>query len=47
MNNKEQNIVELKEKIDEGTQQIQQGKVVDGEAFFHQIKDKLNKMKQD
>lgn len=44
---REQNLIELREKIDKGTQQIQQGKVVDGEAVFQQLKDKLNKMKQD
>lgn len=44
---KEQKIIELREKISEGTQQIQQGKVVDGETVFQQLQDKLNKMQQD
>lgn len=44
---KEQKIVELRQKIAEGTQQIQQGKVVDGETVFQQLQDKLNKMEQD
>jgi antitoxin ParD1/3/4 len=43
---KEQKIVELKQKIAEGTQQIQQGKVLDGEAVFKQLQDKLNRMEQ-
>jgi antitoxin ParD1/3/4 len=44
---KEQKIFELRQKIEEGTQQIQQGKVVDGETVFQQLQDKLNKMGQD
>jgi antitoxin ParD1/3/4 len=44
--NKEQNFIELREKINEGTQQIQEGKVVDGEAVFQRLQDKLNRMKQ-
>ncbi len=44
---REQKIVELRQKIAEGTQQIQQGKVVDGETVFQQLQDKLNKMEQD
>jgi antitoxin ParD1/3/4 len=44
---KEQKLIELREKIDEGTQQIQEGKVVNGEAVFQQLQDKLNRMKQD
>jgi antitoxin ParD1/3/4 len=44
---KEQKIFELRQKIAEGTQQIQQGKVVDGETVFQQLQDKLNKMEQD
>ncbi len=44
---KEQKIVELRHKISEGTQQIKQGKIVDGETVFQQLQDKLNRMEQD
>jgi antitoxin ParD1/3/4 len=38
---KEQNLIELREKINKGTQQIQQGRVVDGETVFRKMNYKL------
>lgn len=35
---KKQKLIELREKISEGTQQIRQGNVVDGEMVFKQLK---------
>ena len=41
---KERALVELREKIAEGTEQIRQGKVIDGEVVFQQLQDKLDRM---
>ncbi|CAN1211418.1 Addiction module antidote protein, CC2985 family [Tumidithrix helvetica PCC 7403] len=41
---KERKLIELREKIAAGTQQIRQGKVVDGEIVFQQLQDKLNQI---
>ncbi len=43
---KEQKIVELRQKIAEGAQQVQQGKIVDGETVFRQLQDKLNRIEK-
>jgi len=40
-NYKERKLIELREKIAEGTQQLRQGKVVDGEVVFQQLQEKL------
>ncbi|NJN56203.1 MAG: type II toxin-antitoxin system ParD family antitoxin [Leptolyngbyaceae cyanobacterium SL_5_9] len=37
-------LAELRQKIAEGTKQIEQGEVVDGEAVFQQLQEKLNKI---
>jgi len=42
-NYKQRKLIELREQIAEGTQQIREGKVVDGELVFQQLKDKLNR----
>ncbi len=44
---REQALSELRTKIAAGTEQIRQGKVVDGEAVFQQLKEKLDQMPQD
>lgn len=41
---KEKQLFELREKIAEGTEQIPQGKVVDGELVFQQLQEKLEQM---
>ncbi|MBD2665726.1 hypothetical protein B6N60_04470 [Richelia sinica FACHB-800] len=41
---KEKELFELKEKIAEGTQQIREGKVIDGELVFQQLQEKLERM---
>lgn len=41
---KERMLVELRGKIAEGTEQIRQGNVVDGEAVFQQLQEKLERM---
>jgi antitoxin ParD1/3/4 len=43
---KERALVELREKIAEGTEQIRQGKVIDGEVVFQQLQDKLDRMEK-
>ncbi len=42
-NYQQRKLIELREQIAEGTQQIREGKVVDGELVFQQLKDKLNR----
>jgi antitoxin ParD1/3/4 len=37
-------LAELRQKIAEGTKQIERGEVVDGEAVFQQLQEKLNKI---
>lgn len=41
---KEKQLIELREKIAEGTQQIRDGKIVDGELVFQQLQEKLNQL---
>ncbi|NET51614.1 MAG: hypothetical protein F6K09_23755 [Merismopedia sp. SIO2A8] len=36
----------LREKIDEGTRQIHQGNLVDGELVFQRLENKINQMKK-
>lgn len=43
---KERELVKLREKIAEGTEQIRQGKVVDGELVFQQLQEKLERMEK-
>lgn len=42
----EKQLFELREKIAEGTEQIRQGKVVDGELVFQQLQEKLEQMEK-
>ncbi len=42
----EKQLLELRSKIDEGTEQIRQGKVVDGELVFQQLQEKLEQMEK-
>jgi antitoxin ParD1/3/4 len=44
---KQQKLIELQKKIAEGTEQIGQGDVVDGELVFQQFHEKLARMSQD
>jgi antitoxin ParD1/3/4 len=43
---KQQKLIELQKKIAEGTEQIGQGDVVDGELVFQQFQEKLARMSQ-
>ena len=43
---REKQLIELRQKIAEGTQQIHEGKVVDGELVFQQLQEKLNSMEK-
>jgi antitoxin ParD1/3/4 len=43
---KQQKLSELRKKIAEGTEQIKQGNVVDGELVFKQLQTKLEQMNQ-
>ena len=43
---REQKLTELREKITAGTEQLRQGKVIDGEAVFQQLQTKLERMNQ-
>ncbi|EAW33568.1 type II toxin-antitoxin system ParD family antitoxin [Limnoraphis robusta Tam1] len=43
---KERQLLELREKIAQGTQQIRDGKVVEGEAVFQQLQEKLDRMEK-
>lgn len=40
---KKRKLIDLREKIAEGTQQIREGKVVEGEAVFQQLQEKLDR----
>lgn len=44
---REQKLPELREKITAGTEQLRQGKVIDGEAVFQQLQTRLDRMTQD
>ncbi|MGK7890777.1 MAG: hypothetical protein AB4042_15705 [Leptolyngbyaceae cyanobacterium] len=44
---REQELAILREKIDVGTQQIQQGQMVDGETVFQQLNHKIQQLEQD
>ena len=41
---KEQEIIQLKEKILEGKKQIKEGKITDGEIVFHRLQAKLQQV---
>lgn len=43
---KEKQLLELREKIAAGTEEIRQGKVVDGELVFQQLQEKLEQMEK-
>jgi antitoxin ParD1/3/4 len=43
---KQQKIIEVRQKILEGMEDIRQGRVVDGEAVFQQLENKLEAMRQ-
>ncbi|MBE9252119.1 type II toxin-antitoxin system ParD family antitoxin [Dolichospermum sp. LEGE 00240] len=43
---KEKQLSELRRKIAEGTEQIRQGEVIEGELVFQQLQEKLKQMKQ-
>jgi antitoxin ParD1/3/4 len=42
---KEQEIIWLREKILEGKQQMEEGKITDGEVVFQRLEEKLKQMK--
>ncbi|MEB3151637.1 MAG: type II toxin-antitoxin system ParD family antitoxin [Sphaerospermopsis sp.] len=43
---KEKQLIELRQKIAAGTEQIRQGEVVEGELVFQQLQEKLKQMEQ-
>ena len=43
---REKQLIELRQKIVDGTRQIQEGKVVEGKLIFQQLQDKLNSMEK-
>jgi hypothetical protein len=43
---KEKQLSELRRKIAEGTEQIRQGEVIEGELVFQQLQEKLKQMEQ-
>jgi antitoxin ParD1/3/4 len=43
---KQQKLIELQKKIAEGTEQIRQGDIVDGELVFQQFQEKLAQISQ-
>ncbi|NET73633.1 MAG: type II toxin-antitoxin system ParD family antitoxin [Sphaerospermopsis sp. SIO1G2] len=43
---KEKQLSELRRKISEGTEQIRQGEVIEGELVFQQLQEKLKQMEQ-
>lgn len=43
---REKQLIELRQKIAEGKQQIREGKVVNGELVFQQLQEKLNSMEE-
>ena len=44
---REQKLIELREKIAAGTEQIRQGNTVDGELVFQHLQNKLYRMSKD
>lgn len=46
LSDQEQRLEELRQQIAVGTEQIQQGKVVDGEAVFARLQKKISQMSQ-
>jgi antitoxin ParD1/3/4 len=46
LSEQEQRLEELRQQIAVGTEQIQQGKVVDGEAVFDRLQKKISQMSQ-
>ncbi|MEA5620876.1 type II toxin-antitoxin system ParD family antitoxin [Cronbergia sp. UHCC 0137] len=43
---KEKQLSELRQKIAEGTEQLRQGEVIEGELVFQQLQEKLKQMEQ-
>ncbi|MFM6139609.1 MAG: type II toxin-antitoxin system ParD family antitoxin [Sphaerospermopsis kisseleviana] len=43
---KEKQLIELRQKIAKGTEQLRQGEVVEGELVFQQLQQKLQQMEQ-
>ena len=43
---KEKQLIELRIKIAEGTEQLRQGEVIEGELVFQQLQEKLKQMEQ-
>jgi antitoxin ParD1/3/4 len=43
---KEKQLIELRRKIAEGTEQLRQGEVIEGELVFQQLQEKLKQMEQ-
>lgn len=43
---KEKQLTELRRKIAEGTEQLRQGEVIEGELVFQQLQEKLKQMEQ-
>ncbi|WP_413175892.1 type II toxin-antitoxin system ParD family antitoxin [Anabaena azotica] len=43
---KEKQLIELRQKIAEGTEQLRQGEVIEGELVFQQLQEKLKQMEQ-
>jgi antitoxin ParD1/3/4 len=46
LSEQEQRLEALRQQIATGTEQIQQGKVVDGETVFAKLQEKINQMSQ-
>jgi antitoxin ParD1/3/4 len=46
LSDQEQRLEELRQQIAVGTEQIQQGKVVDGESVFDRLQEKISQMSQ-
>jgi antitoxin ParD1/3/4 len=46
LSDQEQRLEELRQQIAIGAEQIQQGKIVDGEAVFDRLQEKINQMSQ-
>jgi antitoxin ParD1/3/4 len=43
---KEKQLIELRQKIAEGTEQLRQGEVIEGELVFQQLQERLKQMEQ-
>ena len=43
---REKQLSELRQKLTDGTQQLREGKVVEGELVFQQLQEKLSRMEQ-